>query len=95
MLIFDSHKSGSAGIFCEYHFPQNDSSKIIPYLGGQIGSMFADNRNNMLGFGVFNGLKIFLSKNSAISIQAFYMYFKKMSYNRNLYGILSGVSIFF
>ena len=95
LLIFDNSKSGNGGLFFEYHFPRCDSSTIVPFFGGQIGSMFGDNSVNMLGFGFFNGVKFFLSKNSAMSIQPFYMYYKKRSSTRSQYGILSGISIFF
>jgi hypothetical protein len=84
---------GELNGFYALNFPREDS-KILPYVGGLFGFGFESGENPLI-FGVFGGLKYFITEGGAIHFQPFYRRYNYDDYHDlNYYGIEFGISLF-
>ena len=79
---------GSIGIFGAYHFA-DPLARTVPFAGAQFGSGFGNDSGT--AYGVFGGLKYFITPGGAIIPQAF------IQQNGDLteYGLQAGIALFF
>lgn len=89
---------GAYGGFATAHFPSAPEAVVVPYLGVRAGSTFNGPTKVVDAptiYGVYGGVKAFLSPGAAVSIQP---YFSRETwddyYDIKKFGVMTGLSIF-
>jgi hypothetical protein len=85
-------QDGRLSVYGTAHFPGSPESRVVPFMGAQLGRSLGLSGPTQLG--VYGGLELFLSSQAAMSLRPYYQRAKDDLYMREEYGILLGVSVF-
>ncbi|MBT7808421.1 outer membrane beta-barrel protein [Candidatus Poribacteria bacterium] len=84
---------GAANLRLSLHFPKTDST-ALPYVGVTVWRSYGLSDNEYM-YGVYGGVKLFVSDGAALSVQPFITRATADFGNATSLGIVSGVSLFF
>ena len=92
-IMEDVDAIGSLNGFYALNFPTS-GGKVLPFVGGHIGFGFEPGDDPFV-FGIFGGIKYFITDGGAIHIQPFYRRYNYSDFSDlNHYGIEFGISLF-